>query len=71
MKSSWKELLFDEIHFKEINDYEQLLEISYDFFNNHASVGNCVYWVMKISYYTGRVKEDKSFERYIQFNRSN
>ncbi len=69
MESSWKELLFDEIHFKEINDYKRLLEISYNYFDKHCSVGNCVYWVMKISYYTGRVKEEKYFERFIQFTK--
>jgi hypothetical protein len=69
MEPSWKELLYDEIHFKEIYDHKQLLEISYNYFERHCSVGNCVYWAMKISYYTGRVKEDKSFERYIQFTK--
>lgn len=69
MEPSWKELLYDEIHFKEINDYKQLLEISYNYFDKYCSVGNCVYWTMKISYYTGRVKEEKSFERYIQFTK--
>ena len=69
MESSWKELLYDEIHFKELNDYKRLLEISYNYFDKHSSVGNCVYWLMKISYFTGRVKEEQAFERYIQFTK--
>jgi hypothetical protein len=64
----WKELLYDEIHNKEINNINGLLAISYQFFNSHASVANALFWYLKICFYTGRVG-DTVMERFIQFNK--
>jgi hypothetical protein len=69
MGISWKELLYDEIHFKESGNINKLLEISYEFFEKHSGVGNCIYWLLKISYYTGRAKDNNAFEKYIQFTK--
>lgn len=69
MGTNWKELLYDEIHFKESGNTEKLLEIAYEFFEKHSGVGNCIYWLLKICYYTGRAKDNNSFEKYIQFTK--
>jgi len=69
MGTSWKELLYDEIHYKESRNINKLLEISYEFFEKHSSVGNCINWLLKISYYTGRAKDNYAFEKYIQFTK--
>jgi len=69
MRTSWKELLDDEIHFKESGNTDKLLEIAYEFFEKHSGVGNCIYWLLKICYYTGRAKDNNSFEKYIQFTK--
>ena len=53
MGTSWKEILYDEIHFKESGNINKLLEIAYEFFEKHSGVGNCIYWLLKICYYTG------------------
>ena len=67
MGTSWKELLYDEIHFKELRNTDKLLEIAYEFFEKHSGVGNCIYWLLKICYYTGRAKDNNAFEKYIKF----
>ena len=69
MGTSWKELLYDEIHFKESGNTDKLLEIAYEFFEKHSGVGDCIYWLLKIFYYTGRAKDDNTFEKYIQFTK--
>jgi hypothetical protein len=69
MGTNWKELLYDEIHFKESGNTDRLLEIAYEFFEKHSGVGNCIYWLLKICYYTGRAKDNNSFEKYIQFTK--
>jgi len=69
MGKSWKELLYDEIHYKKSRNINKLLEIAYEFFEKHAGVGNCIYWLLKISYYTGRSKDNSTFEKYIQFTK--
>ena len=69
MGPSWKELLYDEIHYKESRNINKLLEISYEFFEKHSAVGNCINWLLKISYYTGRAKDNNAFEKYIQFTK--
>jgi len=69
MGTSWKELLYDEIHFKESGNTDKLLEIAYEFFEKHSGVGDCIYWLLKICYYTGRAKDDNTFEKYIQFTK--
>ena len=69
MGTSWKEILYDEIHFKESGNINKLLEIAYEFFEKHSGVGNCIYWLLKICYYTGRAKDNDAFEKYIQFTK--
>lgn len=67
MKSNWKKLFYDETHYKETSNINKLLDISYEFFEKHSGVGNFIYWYLKIAYYTGRAKDNISFERYLQF----
>jgi hypothetical protein len=62
MGNSWKELLYDEIHYKKSRNINKLLEIAYEFFEKHSGVGNYIYWLLKISYYTGRSRDDSAFE---------
>jgi hypothetical protein len=66
---TWKELLSDEIHYKEKNNINGLLDVSYQFFNSHASINNALFWFFKIGYYCGRILDESSTEKYIQFTK--